>query len=68
MDAHAKDVVREMSMASDEERITFPAVMKALMEIGIERYHADLVLGRKTYYCPAGEFREVSSPPFKAAA
>jgi hypothetical protein len=42
--------------------------MKALMEIGIERYHADLVLGRKTYYCPAGEFREVSSPPFKAAA
>ena len=24
MDAHVKDVVREMSKASDEERITFP--------------------------------------------
>ena len=31
MDAHVKDVVREMSKASDEERITFPEVVKALM-------------------------------------
>jgi uncharacterized protein YbcV (DUF1398 family) len=53
MDAHVKDVVREMSKASDEERITFPEVVKALMKAGIERYHADLVAGRKTYYLPA---------------
>ena len=33
MDAHVKDVVREMSKASDEERITFPAVVQALMEV-----------------------------------
>ena len=43
MNAHVKDVVREMSEASDEERITFPEVVKALMEVGIERYHADLL-------------------------
>ncbi len=49
MDAHVKDVVREMSKASDEERITFPEVVKALMKVGIERYHADLIVGRKTY-------------------
>ena len=59
MDAHVKDVVREMSKASDEERITFPEVVKALMEVGIERYHADLVAGRKTYYLPDGDFEEV---------
>ncbi len=52
MDANVKNVVREMSRASDEERITFPAVVKALAEVGIERYHADLVAGRKTYYLP----------------
>ena len=62
MDAHVKDVVREMSKASDEERITFPEVVKALMEVGIERYHADLVAGRKTYYLPDGDFEEVESP------
>ena len=59
MDAGVKDVVREMSRASDEERITFPEVVKALMEAGIERYHADLVAGRKTYYLPDGDFEEV---------
>ena len=60
MDGHVKDVVREMSKASDEERITFPEVMKALMETGVERYHADLVAGRKTYYLPDGDFEEVT--------
>ena len=28
MNAHVKDVVREMSKASDEERITFPEVVR----------------------------------------
>ena len=59
MDARVKDVVREMSKASDEERVSFPEVVKALMEVGIERYHADLVAGRKTYYLPDGQFEEV---------
>ena len=59
MDTDVKDVVREMSKASDKERITFPEVVKALMEVGIERYHADLVAGRKTYYLPDGDFEEV---------
>ena len=60
MNAHVKDVVREMSEASDEERITFPEVVKALAQVGIERYHADLVAGRKTYYMPDGDFEEVA--------
>ena len=59
MDAQVKKVVREMSEASDEEHITFPEVVKALMAVHIERYHADLVAGRKTYYLPNGDFEEV---------
>ena len=68
MDAHVKDVAREMSKASDEERIAFPAVVKALMEVGIERYHADLVAGRKTYYLPGGDFEDVEGHKVGGAA
>jgi uncharacterized protein YbcV (DUF1398 family) len=68
MDAHVKDVVREMSKASDDERITFPEVVKALMEVGIERYHADLVVGRKTYYLPDGDFEEVEAHKVEGTA
>jgi uncharacterized protein YbcV (DUF1398 family) len=68
MGAHVKDVVREMSRASDEERITFPEVVRALMEVGVERYHADLVAGRKTYYLPDGAFAETSTDKVGVAA
>jgi uncharacterized protein YbcV (DUF1398 family) len=60
MDAHVKDVVRAMTEASDQERILFPDVVKALAEVGIERYHADLVCATKTYYQPEGAFEVVS--------
>jgi uncharacterized protein YbcV (DUF1398 family) len=68
MDAHVKELVREMTNASDEERIAFPAVVKALMEVGIERYHADLVAGRRTFYLPDGEFEEVEAHKVGGAA
>ena len=66
MDAHVKDVVRAMSEASDAERITFPEVVKALMEVQDERYHADLVAGRKTYYLADGDFEDVEGHRFAA--
>src|SRR5258707_14532147 len=56
MDDHVKDVVREMTGASEEERISFPDVVQALMQAGVERYHADLLAGTKTYYMPDGSF------------
>jgi uncharacterized protein YbcV (DUF1398 family) len=68
MDARVKHVVREMSAASDEERITFPEVVNALMEVQIERYHADLVTGRKTYYLADGDFEDVEGRKFDGAA
>jgi uncharacterized protein YbcV (DUF1398 family) len=68
MDAQVKKVVCDVSKASDEERITFPAVVKTLMEVKIERYHADLVIGRKTYYLANGDFEEVEVDKVAAAA
>jgi uncharacterized protein YbcV (DUF1398 family) len=59
MNAQVKDVVREMTEASDEERIIFPDVVDALMKAGVERYHADLVCSTKTYYMPDGSFETV---------
>jgi uncharacterized protein YbcV (DUF1398 family) len=56
MDDHVKDVVREMTRASDEERISFPDVVQALMQAGVERYHGDLLAGTKTWYMPDGSF------------
>ncbi len=62
MDAHVKDVVREMSRASDEERITFPEVVKALMEVQVERYHADLVIRPEDLLSFRRRFRRRGSP------
>ena len=60
MEAHVKDVVHAMTEASDQERITFSEVVKALAEAGVERYLADLVTSTKTYYLPDGSFETVA--------
>jgi uncharacterized protein YbcV (DUF1398 family) len=67
MDDHVKDVVREMTRASDEERISFPDVVQALMQAGVERYHADLLAGTKTYYMPDGSFEIIQGRALEAA-
>lgn len=68
MDSDVKVVVRELTRATDEERITFPEVVKALMEAGVERYHADLLTGTKTYYMPDGSYEIVQCNLHGAAA
>lgn len=55
MDTNVKAVIAECTTASDEERITFPEVVRKLTEAGIERYHADLVRSERTHYLPDGE-------------
>jgi len=55
MNANVKVVVVEASRASDEERVTFGEVVMSLMKAGVERYHADLPRGEKTYYLPNGQ-------------
>jgi len=55
MDKQVKDIIVECTRASDEERITFPEVVGKLVGAGVERYHADLLRGERTYYLPNGE-------------
>ena len=61
MNPSVRDAVLECTRASDEERITFPEVVKKLMDAGIERYHADLMRSEKTYYLPNGQSEVVPS-------
>jgi uncharacterized protein YbcV (DUF1398 family) len=68
MDDHAKEIVREMTRASDEERISFPEVVRALVGVGVERYHADLVQGTRTYFMPDGNFEVTHGYASGAAA
>lgn len=68
MDEHVKDVVREMTRASDAERITFPEVVAALMRAGVERYHADIVAGIRTYVMPDGSSEATPGHAFGPAA
>jgi len=63
MDPHVKDVMVECTRISDEERVTFGEVVMKLIKAGVERYHADLVRGDKTYYLPNGESEVVTGKP-----
>jgi uncharacterized protein YbcV (DUF1398 family) len=69
MDAHVKNIVKETTKASNEERIVFPDVVKALMAAGVERYHVDLIDGSRTFYMPDDSYEvvpcEKSSAPAK---
>ena len=67
MDDHVRDVVREVIRASDEDRISFSDVVEALMQAGVERYHADLLAGTKTYYMPDGSFEIAHGRVLQAA-
>lgn len=68
MEQAAKEVVAECTRASDEERIAFPDVVKALIGAGVERYRADLCRAERTYYMPDGTSHCVPSHAVRAAA
>jgi uncharacterized protein YbcV (DUF1398 family) len=60
---NVQTVVEECTRGSDEERLSFPQVVGKLMEAGVERYHADLIRGEKTYYLPDGQSIVVHAKP-----
>ena len=70
MDSATKTLVIEMTRASDEERMTFPQAVAALVAARVERYHADLMRSERVFYMPDGASERVSmhtSPPPAAA-
>jgi uncharacterized protein YbcV (DUF1398 family) len=54
-------VLQECTDASDQGRITFPEVVMKLAAAGVERYHADLLRGERTYYLPSGESHRLNA-------
>jgi uncharacterized protein YbcV (DUF1398 family) len=64
---HVKEVMIEATHTSDEERVTFPEVVKNLMQADVERYHADLLRGQRTYYLPNGESEVVDGHTVRVA-
>jgi uncharacterized protein YbcV (DUF1398 family) len=48
-------VIQECAALSIQGKISFGAVVGKLMEIGLERYHADYTRHESTYYMPDGE-------------
>lgn len=43
-------VIHECTRLAFEDKMTFPETVNRLLAIGVERYHADLLLLQKTYY------------------
>lgn len=54
-------IMEDCVRGSDEGRLTFPDVVKRLMEAGVERYTADLCRAERTFYMPDGESHVVAS-------
>jgi uncharacterized protein YbcV (DUF1398 family) len=67
MQAEIIDTMQECTDASDQERISFPEVVMKLMQVGVERYHADLLRAEKVYYLPSGESHRVQAAAVNVA-
>lgn len=65
MDRTLIDTFEDCTHGSFSGALNFPAVVKRLVAIGAESYHADLNRREKTYYMPDGESHIV---PFAAGA
>jgi uncharacterized protein YbcV (DUF1398 family) len=48
-------VIHEVTVATQESKITFPQAVRKLLEVGVESYYVDFIVGRKTYYLTSGE-------------
>jgi uncharacterized protein YbcV (DUF1398 family) len=56
MNEDVKAVVRELTAALEQERITFADAVQALIEARVERCHADFAGGTTTWYMADGSF------------
>jgi uncharacterized protein YbcV (DUF1398 family) len=47
--------IHEVTIATQEGKVTFPQAVGKLLEVGVESYYVDFIVGRKTYYLINGE-------------
>jgi uncharacterized protein YbcV (DUF1398 family) len=68
MDTAIRNLLADASRSSDDSSKTFPQIVAALMGVGVERYHQDLIRAERTYYLPNGEHETLPSHPVGQAA
>jgi uncharacterized protein YbcV (DUF1398 family) len=50
----SKQVIRELAIATQQGNLTFPQVVKGLLEVGVESYLVDFAAKQKTHYLTDG--------------
>jgi uncharacterized protein YbcV (DUF1398 family) len=60
MEQRIKDVIEDCAQAAHEGSRNFAAIVGALIEVGVESYHADYRAHRTTYYLPDGHAHSVA--------
>ena len=50
----SKQVIHELAIATQQGKMTFPQVVKGLLEIGVESYLVDFAAKQKTHYLVDG--------------
>jgi uncharacterized protein YbcV (DUF1398 family) len=55
----SKQVIHELAIATQQGKLTFPQVVKGLLEVGVESYLVDFAAKQKTHYLTDGTTRTV---------
>jgi uncharacterized protein YbcV (DUF1398 family) len=50
----SKQVIHELAVATQQGKMTFPQVVKGLLEVGVESYLVDFATKQKTHYLTDG--------------
>ena len=62
MNAEQMQVIENCAQGALAGILTFPEIVGKLMEIGVERYHADYSRNEITYYFPSGDSAVLATP------
>lgn len=62
MNANQSQVLQRCAQGALAGELSFPEVVGALAEIGVERYHADYARCEITYYFPNGDSLVIATP------
>ncbi len=55
----SKQVIHELALATQQGKMTFPEVVKGLLEVGVESYLVDFATRQKTHYLSDGTTHSV---------
>jgi uncharacterized protein YbcV (DUF1398 family) len=50
----SKQIIHELAIATQQGKLTFPQVVKGLLEVGVESYLVDFAAKQKTHYLADG--------------